>query len=154
MNINDSLLTYDERLTYRLRELYSSAGYKPYRMSKFEEYDLYSRNKDFLVSDRVITFTDTGARLMALKPGVTLSIIKNHPDGGTYKLFYNENVYRVSKGTGSYKEIPQAGVECIGEVDGSLVGECIKLAARSLSVISPDYVLDLSSLDILEAFIE
>ena len=27
-------------------------------MSKFEEYDLYVRNKDFLVSDRMITFTD------------------------------------------------------------------------------------------------
>ena len=30
---------------------------------------------DFLVSDRVITFTDTNGKLMALKPDVTLSII-------------------------------------------------------------------------------
>lgn len=154
MNINDALLTYDERLTYRLRALYSESGFQPYRMSKFEEYDLYSRNKDFLVSDQVITFTDIGGRLMALKPDVTLSIIKNHPDGGTHKLFYNENVYRVSKGTGSYKEIPQAGVECIGEVDSRMVGECIALAARSLSVISPSFVLSVSSLSILESFVE
>jgi restriction endonuclease S subunit len=46
-------------------------------MSKFEEYDLYSKNKDFLVSDSVITFTDTNGKLMALKPDVTLSIVKN-----------------------------------------------------------------------------
>ena len=37
-------------------------------MSKFEEYDFYAVNKDFLVSDSVITFTDTNGKLMALKP--------------------------------------------------------------------------------------
>ena len=49
MNINDSVLSYAERLTFSLRELYSRYGYQPYRMSKFEEYDLYSRNKDFQI---------------------------------------------------------------------------------------------------------
>ena len=153
MNLSDELFSYSERLTFALRELYSGYGYKPYRMSKFEEYDLYSRNKDFLISDRVITFTDTTGRLMALKPDVTLSIIKNHPDGGTHKLYYNENVYRVGRGGGSFREIPQAGVECIGEVDSAVIGECLYLAALSLSKISPDFVLDIGSLDILEAFI-
>lgn len=151
MNISDSVLSCSERLIFALRELYAGSGYRPYRMSKFEEYDLYSRNKDFLVSDQVITFTDTTGRLMALKPDVTLSIIKNHPDDGTHKLYYNENVYRVSKGTGSYKEIPQAGVECIGDIDSDQIGACILLAAQSLSLIGGDWVLDLSSLDILEA---
>ena len=154
MNINDSVLSYTERLTFSLRELYSRSGYQPYRMSKFEDYDLYSRNKDFLISDQVITFTDIGGRLKALKPDVTLSIIKNNTDSGTKKLYYNENVYRVSKGTGSYKELMQAGVECIGEVDGKLVGECLYLAAESLNLISKDFVLDVSSLDILNAAVE
>ena len=154
MNINDNVLSYAERLTFALRELYSRSGYQPYRMSKFEDYDLYSRNKDFLVSDSVITFTDIGGKLKALKPDVTLSIIKNHADGETKKLYYNENVYRVSKGTNSYKEIMQSGVECIGEVDGALVGESLKLAAESLSLIDPHFVLDVSSLDILNAALE
>ena len=154
MILDDSVLSYTERLTFALRQLYSRSGYQPYRMSKFEEYDLYSRNKDFLISDQVITFTDTSGRLMALKPDVTLSIIKNHPDGGTHKLYYNENVYRVSKGTGSYKEIPQCGVECIGAVDSALIGECLTLAVRSLMQISPDYILDVSSLDILTALVD
>ena len=154
MNISDSVLSTSERLTFALRELYAKSGYAPYRMSKFEEYDLYSRNKDFLVSDQVITFTDTTGRLMALKPDVTLSIIKNHPDGGTHKLYYNENVYRVSKGSGAYKEIPQAGIECIGEVGAGEIRECIALAAQSLALIGGDYVLDLSSLDILNAAVQ
>ena len=154
MNISDNMLSSAERLTFALRQLYSDSGYKPYRMSKFEEYDLYSRNKDFLVSDQVITFTDTTGRLMALKPDVTLSIIKNHPDGGAHKLYYNENVYRVSKGTGAFKEIPQTGVECIGDISGADIRECVILAARSLSAIGGDYVLDISDLDILDAALE
>lgn len=154
MNINDNVLSYAERLTFALRELYSKNGYHPYRMSKFEDYDLYSRNKDFLISDQVITFTDLSGKLKALKPDVTLSIIKNNADGETRKLYYNENVYRVSKGADGYKEIMQAGVECIGEVDNALVGESLMLAARSLDLIGKNFVLDVSSLDILNAAVE
>ena len=154
MLINDSVLSFAERLTFSLRDLYSRYGYEPYRMSKFEDYDLYSRNKDFLVSDQVITFTDIGGKLKALKPDVTLSIIKNHPDGVTKKLYYNENVYRVSKGTNTYKEIMQAGVECIGDVDGLTVGENLMLAVESLRLIGGGFVLDVSSLDILNSALD
>ena len=77
MKINDDLLLDSEKIIFALRSLYSEYGYKPYRMSKFEEYDLYAENKEFLVSDNVITFTDTDGKLMALKPDVSLSIIKN-----------------------------------------------------------------------------
>ena len=37
--------------------LYESYGFTQYNMSKFEAYDLYVRNKDFLISDSIITFT-------------------------------------------------------------------------------------------------
>ena len=68
MTINDSVLLNGEKVLFALRGLYASAGYRQYRMSKFEEYDFYAQNKDFLVSDQVITFTDTNGKLMALKP--------------------------------------------------------------------------------------
>lgn len=77
MIINDKVLQQSEKIIFSLRELYLSKKFSPYRMSKFEEYDLYADNKDFLVSDNVITFNDIGGKLMALKPDVTLSIIKN-----------------------------------------------------------------------------
>ena len=66
-----------QQLAQNLCGLYKTYGYQQYSMSKFEEYDLYLQNKDFLISDRILTFTDTDGRLMALKPDVTLSIIKN-----------------------------------------------------------------------------
>ena len=50
MNINDTVIKYDEKVIFALRELYSKYGYSQYKMSKFEEYDLYARNKDFLTS--------------------------------------------------------------------------------------------------------
>ena len=71
MLFDENTITRAEQTAFTLRALYRRYGYIPYRMGKFEEYDLYSRNKDFLVSDSVITFTDTNGRLMALKPDVT-----------------------------------------------------------------------------------
>ena len=90
-------------------------------MNKFEEYDLYAHHKDFLVSDSVITFTDGSGKLLALKPDVTLSIVKNSKDlaAGVEKLFYTENVYRVAKGSRNFREIMQVGLECLGKVAAS-----------------------------------
>ena len=128
--------------------LYEANGYTQYVMSKFEAYDLYVRNKDFLISDSVITFTDTNGQLMALKPDVTLSIVKNSKDlpHETQKVYYQENVYRISKGTHCFRELPQTGLECMGEVDTYCLFDVIRLACLSLAAISDDYVLDLSHL--------
>ena len=152
MNDFKQVLSKEEWTGFTLRALYASAGYEKYRMSKFEEYDLYVRNKDFLVSDSVITFTDTDGKLLALKPDVTLSILKNAklPQQGTMKVYYNETVYRVSKGTKSYKELLQAGLECLGEVTDEELAQVLTLAAKSLEAISANNVLELSHLGIVE----
>ena len=155
MIINASVLKNEECVAFRLRDLYRAYGYAQFKMSKFEEYDLYARNKDFLVSDSVITFTDTNGKLMALKPDVTLSIVKNSKDGkGLQKVYYDENVYRVSGSTRAYREIMQTGLECIGDIDDYALCEVLVLAVESLSRISSDYVLDVSQLDIVSAVID
>ena len=145
----------DEMAIYRLRGLYEAYGYAQFKMSKFEEYDLYVQNKSFLVSDHVITFTDTNGKLMALKPDVTLSIVKNHRDNaGVQKVHYDENVYRVSGGSGAYKEIMQVGLECLGDVDDYCLSEVLTLASKSLKEISADFVLDVSHLGIITCVLE
>ncbi len=146
----------EERVLYALRGLYRQYGYSQFKMGKFEEYDLYVRNKDFLVSDGIITFTDTDGRLMALKPDVTLSIIKNArvAPGCVQKLYYNENVYRVSGSTHCFKEIMQTGLECIGDVGLYNLCEVISLAARSLGLIDERYVLDLSHMGVVSALLD
>ena len=146
MNSADLNLDFTEQAVFSLRSLYNRYGYIQYKMSKFEEYDLYARNKDFLISDNVITFTDLNGKLMALKPDVTLSIVKNtaHRPSGLQKLYYNENVYRVSKGAQGFREIMQVGLEAIGQVASYCISEVLQLAAKSLRCISADGSVDVS----------
>ena len=150
MTFSQVLFNNSEKAIFTLRGLYERYGYSQYKMSKFEEYDLYVKNKDFLISDSVITFTDRNGKLMALKPDVTLSILKNGKDkeGQVQKVYYNENVYR-DFGDG-FKEIMQVGLECIGDIGYYDIYETIILAAKSLSLISESYVLDISSLAVVE----
>ncbi len=156
MKIDNAIFTNEERAIFALRSLYDRYGYSRYKMGRFEEYDLYVRNKDFLVSDEIITFTDRSGRLMALKPDVTLSIIKNTTDvpGQVQKLYYNENVYRVPKGGSSFKEIMQAGVECVGDLDTESIAEVVLLAARSLDMLSDSFVLDISHMGFISAVLD
>ncbi len=146
----------DERAGLRLRELYQQYGYLPYRMSKFEPYDLYVGNKSFLVSENILTFTDTDGRLMALKPDVTLSIVKNaHPPAGALeKVCYSENVYRTTAAGLGFREIMQTGLECIGSLDMAAMGEVLALAAESLSLLGRDYLLDLGHMGLVSALLE
>ena len=147
MTVNDKVLQKSEKITFALRELFVNRGFERYRMSKFEEYDLYAKNKDFLISDNVITFTE-GGRLMALKPDVTLSIVRSSKDSDALrKVYYNENVYRVSPRSKSFQEIMQTGLECIGPIDDACVLEVVGLAKKSLGLISEDFVLTVSDLD-------
>lgn len=154
--INIEILRSDEITAFKLRTLYSEYGYRPYKMSKFEEYDLYVENKDFLLSDKIITFNDTDGKLMALKPDVTLSIIKNTQNDTEelHKVYYNENVYRVSSDARTFKEIMQTGLECIGEIDLYNISEVISLAAMSLDTIGKSHRLDISHMGFITLLTE
>lgn len=147
---NLNVLGFEDKVSYLLQTLYEKYGYKKYKMSKFEEYDLYLENKNFLKSENVIAFNDPTGRLLALKPDVTLSIAKNTDDNEqSRKLFYSEHVYRVSGNMHEFKEIPQIGLEFIGEVDTFSLAEVLLLAKRSLAAISEKYVLDLSHMGLV-----
>ena len=146
----DKILKKDEQAILLLRKLYQSYGYQSYKMSRFEEYDLYVRNKDFLVSDQVITFSDRRGKLLALKPDVTLSIIKNAGKSNhIQRVYYNENVYRVDPQTRAFREIMQTGLECIGDLNAMDVVEVVLLAAQSLSQLGENFVLDISHMGLV-----
>lgn len=158
MNTASSLssLRTDEEAVLKLRSLYESRGYQGYKMSGFEEYDIYALNKDFLGGEAVITFTDTEGRLMALKPDVTMSIIRSRADedGITEKLYYDENVCRVSHDSHRIKEILQSGLECIGNIDLYNTCEVVTLAAESLGLFGRKYILDISHMGIVTGLID
>lgn len=151
-----NLLKPEEKVVYALRDLYGRMGYAPFKMSKFETYELYMQNKDFLVSDGVITFTDTDGTLMALKPDVTLSIVKNYrkDESPLQKVHYSENVYRREGSGQTFREIMQAGLECLGDVGCYELCEVILLAVKSLQAISEKFVLDLSHMQIVSDLLD
>lgn len=144
-----------ERATLELRALYERFGYEKYRMSQFEEYGFYLRYRSFLPGEKILSFTDLDGRLMALKPDVTLSIIKNVRDGEAKKrVYYTETVYRENRQSGSFREIGQMGLECIGRITAYDLCETALLAARSLAAVGRERVLALGHMGYVSGLLE
>ncbi len=146
----------EENITEELFTLYRGYGYQRYKPGRFEEYALYRDNKDFLINKNVITFTDLNGKLMAMRPDITLSLIKHCASlqGQTQKYFYNENVYRPSAGGKNFKEIAQTGVEFAGNISLTDVAELTFIICKTLSAISADYALDISHMAFTEGLFE
>lgn len=155
MILDEKLLSLEERMAFALRFLFEKEGYERFRMGQFEPYDLYVRNKDFLLSDRVLTFTDLDGRLMALKPDVTLSILRraeNMP-GDVQKVYYQENVYRAKPSGTGFREIMQCGLECIGDLKPQERFRVVHLATESLSLLGRDHRLLVSHAGFLKGLL-
>lgn len=156
MTLQSMLLKREEKVIFQLRALFEQYGYKQFKMSKFEAYDFYAENRSFLNSENILTFSGLDGKLLALKPDVTLSIVKNtkasydEPE----RVYYNENVYRTRKGTKEYREIMQVGLEYIGDVDAYATVEVLRLAQKSLQMISERFIMDLSHMGFLAGYLE
>ena len=144
------------QLLIRLRSLYESLGYTRFSMRRFEEYGLYLENKSFLKSENVLTFTNPDGKLMALKPDVTLSIVKHARSerAGIERVYYQESVYSYSALNREVTEVEQMGVEAMGEADAYVVSEVVRLAVESLRLISLPYVLDISHMGFTTGLLE
>lgn len=141
----------------RLRGLFERRGFRRVRVNKFEDYALYVDNKNFLQSESVITFMDSDGKLLALKPDVTLSIVRGAPKAelpALEKLYYVDEVCRLARESREYKMLGQIGVEIIGRADGFANIEAVGLALDSLSIISENFVLDVSHLGFVSGLIE
>ena len=145
-----------EAAVLEIRALYEQYGYKKYKMGRFEEYNLYAQNMDFITGDKVLTFTDLDGRLMAFKPDVTLSIIKdtNADTGTSERLYYLENVCREDREGRNFTEIEQMGLEHIGDLDDCSIAEVTALAVKTLRMIDPEYIFEMSHMDFVTGFLE
>ena len=146
----------EEKITLALRALYEQYGFRKYRMGKFEEYELYMENKNFLKNPNIITFHDLDGRLMALKPDVTLSIAKNTRANAhsSEKVYYLENVYWLEKQSGGYQETTQLGLEYLGDLDAAAYFEVLCLAQKTLAAISGSHRMQLSHIGFWIALLE
>ena len=156
MNLDVSTFTPAERSTLQLRLLYEKAGYRKYRMARFEEYSLYQQYESFLPDAQVVTFTDLDGKLRAIRPDVTLSIAKNAQPapGSCKKYFYTEQVCRPSRESHVFTEISQMGLECLGAVGGAEQAEVVRLAVHSLNALSDSNVLELGHMGFVTAWLD
>ena len=156
MELDLTALKPRDLLKLKLKVLYDQAGFRKYHMGRFEEYRLYQENRRILASEQVITFTDLDGRLMAMKPDVTLSIVKNaQPEPGECKRFYyGENVYRPSQESHTFQEISQMGLECIGAVDDGVEVETLTLATQTLALIETDFVLEMGHMGFISGLLD
>lgn len=154
-NFINSLPT-EDRLPLELSKLYEQFGYQKYCMSKFEEYGFYSDNRDFLSTDGIIAFNNSAGKLMALKPDITLSIVKNARTlpFANARYYFNENVYRISEDTHDCKEIKQCGIELLGNVDSHATAEIVLLALKSLGKIDKEFNLIISHIAFVSSALE
>jgi ATP phosphoribosyltransferase regulatory subunit len=145
----------EDRIINDLKGLFDQNGYHYYKMRKFEEYSLYMENKNFLSNEYIITFNHNG-KLLALKPDVTLSIVKNAKAcvDKTEKLYYREGVFRYDRKSHEYKEVNQIGLEVMGDIDVTTDCEILSLAMKSLELISDKYVLCISNTGIIGGILE
>ena len=152
-----SSLKEEEKIILKLRKHYEQYGYKKIKRSKFESYDLYNENADFIKIENIITFMAPTGKLQTLRPDVTLSIVKKYARDKKKemeKLYYIENIYRLSKEDMEYKELNQIGVEILGESDGYSDFEIINLAAESMELINKNFILDISNINYLSGLFE
>ena len=149
------MLSWEDATERALSELYGSYGYRRYHMGKLESYDLYMENGGFLTGGQVITFPDGKGRLTALKPDVTMSIVKSTlPEDQVRKLYYAESVFRIMPGSGECRELKQMGLESIGPGDLTQQAEVVLLAMKSLHAVSGDYVVTLGHMGLVCAVLE
>ncbi len=144
----------DEEYLLKLSCFYEEFGYKKYNMRHFEEYSVYAENKSFLVNESVITFMDMNGKLMALKPDVTLSILKHADSNAEQRVYYTENVYRPDREKTAFCEITQTGLERFGVIDDFALAETVYLAASSLSLAMSDSILELSHVGFIDCLLD
>ncbi|MDR2502161.1 MAG: ATP phosphoribosyltransferase regulatory subunit, partial [Oscillospiraceae bacterium] len=156
MILSDEILSASERSALRLRALFHDHGYRRFPMSHFEPYDLYAANRAFLASDDIISFTGSAGKLLALRPDVTLSVVKSMKSAqtGLERVYYHENVYRRSGLGREFRESAQVGAECYGELSDDVMGEVTTLAVLSLKTLEAKTCLDVSHMGFIAAIMD
>lgn len=152
MNAN---LINENSIVSNLINIYERFGFKKIRLSKFEDYNLYNNNKDFLQTEHILTFMNLNGNLKSLRPDVTLSIVKKvlkDNEKETQKIYYIEDIYKIV--SNEYEEIPQVGVEIIGKLNNYSNLEIISMAIESLKSINKNYILEISNIDFISAIFD
>lgn len=142
-----------ERFAVKLEIMLKQAGYGRIDFAPFDEYELFDKNRAFVGGLHLLTFTDSFGTLMALRPDVTLSAMKQaaaRPEQ-SLKLYYHEDVFRYTRDTHQYQAHRQVGCEVIRKDKVPLALPVLSLAQQVLMALPSRTVLVLSHVGFLQS---
>jgi len=125
--------------------LYEKRGYGCVVTPALEYYDVFNFDSQTIPEENMFKLTDKSGRLVVMRPDNTTPMariaatrLKNAPR--PLKLYYNQNVFRISKDySGKRSEFAQTGIEIFGGDTLRSDIEAVVTALRTLSEISRYY---------------
>ena len=144
-------------LTASLTELYVSNGFKEIMTPGIEYYDVFKTGST-LPQEQMYKMSDLDGRLIVLRADNTTPIARvvasRLPEGGIYKLFYHQRVYRQMGGhTGRKNEVFQSGIEMVGASGLQSDLLCMVYALKTLERLGGDYKLEIGHVGYYNALI-
>ncbi|WP_404451109.1 ATP phosphoribosyltransferase regulatory subunit [Virgibacillus necropolis] len=129
-----------------IKNNFSTFGYSEIKTPTFESYDLYQSITGTVEPDSMIKIIDPSGKVLVMRPDVTIPITKMQVSAASpiplsnQRLFYIENVFRMSDEQQGKKEWTQAGVENFAPSSTETDSEVITLAAQILRSLGFDSI--------------
>ncbi|MBC8530780.1 ATP phosphoribosyltransferase regulatory subunit [Gehongia tenuis] len=124
------------KLERGMEALFEKRGYLPIETPLFEAWENFATLMEPTKRDGVIKFIDGSGRVMALRPDLTLPaarlVAARFPEGETVRVFYSGDVYTNTPEADQMRQIPQTGVELMGEGGPEADAGIIALAVEAL----------------------
>lgn len=135
----------EKSLGEKITALYEKRGYGCVVTPALEYYDVFNFDSQTIPEENMFKLTDKSGRLVVMRPDNTTPMariaatrLKNAPR--PLKLYYNQNVFRISKDySGKRSEFAQTGIEIIGGDSLKADIEAVVTALRTLREVSAFY---------------
>lgn len=127
----------------KLTGLFQDRGYEEISTPEVEYYDLFLQSGNPIPQETMLKIVDRSGKLMVMRPDCTTPIarvvstkLRGMPL--PQRLYYNETVFRSPTAhRGGSSEIPQCGIELLGECGVAADVEAVSLAVEALRAVCP-----------------
>lgn len=167
MNIPDGTrdILWDEAELYgeiqgKLSDVYRSGGFRPIITPALEYYDVFDYSGQAIPQEEMYKLTDSNGRLIVLRadnttPSARIAATRLRMMKPPYKLYYNQNVYRINTDfSGKRSETLQSGIEIIGSEGVKSDLACISTAFDALASLGIEYKIEIGHVGFYNAIIE
>lgn len=153
-------LNKEEKLVFKLRNLFESFGYEKLSVNLLEDYESYYLHGELIKTESLLKVIDPQGKLYVLRPDLTMPIAKkigseSKTEALPYKVYYADDIFRIdNKNFGNINQQKQMGIELLGDKSSYSDYEVIKLAVEALKAISPKFHIDISHSEFLKLIFE